>query len=299
MSLLDLNGNVHGELRFKLEFNRTAAEVSSLITDGLDNLLAQVGRSRSSVLAMGSAMPGPLGLDTKGQPKAVCEQYGQVIDTVKENFKCSTMVIDSNTNMAAVAELTTNQISDGDLVLVIRIGHAIRTALLVDGNILRGSGGLAGELGHIRIPSSDLPCTCGAIGCINTVASIGAIIDRCRATGTDVKDFDDLVELCRSGNQDARRVVMQAGEAVGYGLAAAISLVAPHVVIVSGPAIMADEFILGPLRDAVREVSIAEIYNGCRIIAGCAANNAECYGAGLRALREVQVMDWSLLKVSP
>lgn len=287
--LLDLDGNVCSELRSKAGINWKAGQVSSFLMDSLESLFAERSCSRASILSVGVAIPGPVDLDRDKSTDAACGEYDQVIQVLRKQFDCP-IVIDSNTNMAAVAEVKENKTQDNNLVLVVRVGHAVRTALMAAGKILSGSGGLAGELGHIKLPYNQSLCSCGMIGCINTVASIGAMLERSQAAGIDVGSFDELVTRCRSGDSDARQIVMEAGKAVGYGLSTAINLIAPHVVIVCGPAAAAEELILGPLRESASNACIAENYAKCRIITGQAGDKAECYGAGLLAIKQLSVV---------
>lgn len=280
--LLDLDGNVCSEVRSSVGFNWTAEQVSRLLMDSLQTKLAERFCSVTSILALGLAIPGPVDLGRDGRAEAVCGEYGQVIQILRKHFECP-MVIDSNTNMSALAEVKESQTQDSDLVLVIRLGHMVRTALVAGGKILSGSGGLAGELGHINLPYNQSLCSCGMIGCINTVAGIGAMLERSQRAGIDVGSFDELVTRCISGDSDARQIVKAAGEAVGYGLSMAINLIAPHVVIVSGPAAAAEELILGPLRDSASKTCLANNDDRCRIIAGRAGDKAESYGAALLA----------------
>ena len=287
--LLDLDGNVCSEVRSRVGFNWTAEQVSRLLMDTLQTELAERSCSRGSILALGVGLPGPVDLGSEGSAETICGEFGEVIQILRQHFDCP-IVIDSNTNMSAIAEVKESRTQDCDLVLVVRLGHMVRTALVSGGKILSGSGGLAGELGHVSLPHSQSLCSCGMIGCINTVAGIGAMLERSQDAGIDVGGFDELVIRCRSGDNDARQIVMAAGEAVGYGLSTAINLIAPHVVIVCGPATTAQEIILNPLRESTSKTCIAENYAKCRIIAGQAGDKAECYGAGLLAIKQLAVV---------
>jgi predicted NBD/HSP70 family sugar kinase len=283
ISLLDLDSNICAELNSKLASNWTAAEVSSFLIDSLDAMLSERCSSRTSILAMGVGMPGPVDVAGDGQVRAVHGKYGQVVQVLKTSVGCP-IAIDSNTNMAATAAIHEKQLCQTGLVLVVRLGHHVRTALFADGKILSGSGGLAGELGHIAIPYNASVCSGSMNGCINTIAGVGAMLERCVMAGLAADSFDDLVLLCQSGNGDAQRIVREAGEVVGFGISMAINLVAPHVVVITGPATAAQEFIFGSLLESTRKGCVAENLERCKVITEPALSHAECYGAGLVAL---------------
>ncbi len=284
-SVLDLDGRVITELRAQVDKDWTGVDVGSFLTGNLDAALTKLRSSRASVLGIGAAVPGPVGLNADGTTEELIGECRTAIQFLRQQLACP-LFIDSNTNMAAVAEMTENHLSKLDLVLVARVGHKIRSALIAGGDILGGSGGRGGELGHIRLPHCKLACSCGAVGCINTVSSLDAMIVLCNGAGLKVNTLDDLVSMCKSGNQTARQIVKEAGEALGYGLAMSINLLAPHVVLVSGPAIAAEEFFLGPIRETVSQLALADNFNKCRIIVGSTVHKPESYGAGLLALKK-------------
>lgn len=281
ISLLDLDGNICTERRSKFKSNWKAAEANTFLMDALKAMLAETHSSERGILAMGIGIPGPVDADER--ERSMHGKYGQAIEMLKKEIG-GPFVVDSNTNMAAIAAAHELQPRESGLVLVVRLGHQVRTALLVDGKILSGSGGLAGELGHIAVPDNHAHCRCGMTGCINTLAGIGEMLERCIRAGLAADSFDDLVTLCQSGNIDAQRIVQEAGEAVGFGISSATNLVAPHVVLVSGPATAAQNFIFNPLLETMEKRCVPGNLKRCKVITEPADTRTECYGAGIVAL---------------
>ncbi len=76
--------------------------------------------------------------------------------------------IDNDANFAAYAEWSKNNFNSLGLMT---IGTGIGGGIVINGNILRGSNGGGGEIGHIIYPGNQLPCTCGKNGCIETLVS--------------------------------------------------------------------------------------------------------------------------------
>ncbi|MEK8174853.1 ROK family protein [Streptomyces sp. M19] len=68
-------------------------------------------------------------------------------------------------------------------VLYLRLSHGVGGGLVVGGSLHRGAYGLSGEFGHITAESADGRCSCGGTGCLETVASVGAVLDAYRAAG--------------------------------------------------------------------------------------------------------------------
>ena len=63
--------------------------------------------------------------------------------------------------MAALAESHLGAARDSEEALVVRLGHEVRSALIIDHKLLKGAEGRAGELGHVRVPGIDRACKCG------------------------------------------------------------------------------------------------------------------------------------------
>ena len=294
--LVDLDGSVLNVFRLA-RIDWTAAEIYSNLSGRLQAAFAELGCSKRSVLALGLAIPGPVAQEVKNKPDAAKGEYGQFIHSLKNDFDCAVQ-LDSNTNMAALAEVTRSTLCESDVVLVVRLGHMVRTAIVANNQILCGSGGLAGELGHIAIPNNRFKCSCGLVGCINTVASTGAILDRALRAGVKASTFDEVIAECKSANQEELTLIIaEAASAVGYGLAAAINLIAPDVVIVSGPAAQAGDLVLIPLREALRRSALSDNLNRCRLLLGPAGDTAECFGAALFALEKLTAEADSLIDI--
>ena len=72
-----------------------------------------------------------------------------------------------------------------DEALVLKASTGIGLAIVADGRLVRGHRNAAGQLGHVKVPAADgLRCRCGESGCLETVASGWAFVERLRAAGT-------------------------------------------------------------------------------------------------------------------
>ncbi|HEY0540895.1 MAG TPA: ROK family transcriptional regulator [Actinoallomurus sp.] len=118
---------------------------------------------------------------------------------------------------------------------VVTVGAGIGSALVVNGGLVSGAYGVAGEIGHVPISPTGPACHCGGTGCVEAIASTGAIIDRARATtGEPELTMEQAVDRARGGDPKLREVFATAGNAIGLGLAALVNLFGPERVVVSG-----------------------------------------------------------------
>lgn len=140
-----------------------------------EELLSQLP-VRPSILCVGISSPGPLDSNTKRliyYSLSPDEQNIDLFSPFAERFQCPVFV-DKNLNCLAVAYKDRTSKPTQNMILIgIRAG--VGASCILDGNIYRGSGGDAGNIGHTRVPGSSKLCKCGKVGCLDAELSIYAI----------------------------------------------------------------------------------------------------------------------------
>lgn len=130
---------------------------------------------------------------------------------------------------------------------MVTVGAGIGCALSVQGQVLAGVHGVSGELGHLPI-AGDRPCHCGAVGCLETVASTPSILrEVSAAVGTDVTDLDAAIAWARR-DERAEAVFREMGHALGLGIASVVNLFGPQCVLLSGEGLAALDLFREPMR---------------------------------------------------
>ena len=143
----------------------------------------------------------------------------------------------------------------------VHVDAGIRSAIVLEGAVLYGHQGLAGNLAHLVIDAGGPACACGLRGCLDAVASDRAIevaAKSCRAFAQEtdrgrVFDVTGVVAAAERGDPDASRIVDRAGRFLGVALSHVINLVGLDTVVLDGPAFRAGEYLLRAVRDAVTE----------------------------------------------
>ncbi|MFE9450260.1 ROK family protein [Streptomyces sp. NPDC006739] len=140
--------------------------------------------------------------------------------------------VDNEANFGALAELWLGAGTPRDFLHVsAEIG--IGAAVVVDGRLLRGTRGFAGELGHVPVRPDGPPCACGGRGCLEQYAGEEAVL---RAAGLEPRE--DLVgllaERAGAGDERVRRALRDAGTALGIALTGAVNLLDPEAVVLGG-----------------------------------------------------------------
>ncbi|MDR3082491.1 MAG: ROK family transcriptional regulator [Streptomyces sp.] len=142
------------------------------------------------------------------------------------------LTVDNEANFGSLAELWLGDDTPLDFLHVsaeIGIGGAV----VVDGRLLRGARGFAGELGHVPVHPEGPECACGGRGCLEQYAGEEAVL---RAAGlTPGKDRVELLaERAAQGDKEVRRALRGAGAALGIALTGAVNLLDPQAVVLGG-----------------------------------------------------------------
>jgi predicted NBD/HSP70 family sugar kinase len=142
------------------------------------------------------------------------------------------LTVDNEANFGSLAELWLGNDTPRDFLHVsaeIGIGGAV----VVDGRLLRGTRGFAGELGHVPVRPEGPECACGGRGCLEQYAGEEAVL---RAAGLTPGDdhVELLAERAAQGDKDVRRALRGAGTALGIALTGAVNLLDPEAVVLGG-----------------------------------------------------------------
>ncbi len=156
--------------------------------------------------------------------------------------------IENAANACALAEIWFDRRSNGmqDLIAV-TVSEGIGTGIIINGQLLRGVNGVAGEFGHVSLNESGPLCKCGNYGCWEMYASnTAAINEYMRITSganskkrnvqdeSDKPSIDDILHLSEQGDAKAVEVIERMGHYLGVGFSMLISGISPSMIVVIG-----------------------------------------------------------------
>jgi glucokinase len=170
------------------------------------------------------------------------------------------VVVDNDANASAWGELRRGSGRGYDDMLLVTLGTGIGGAIVIDGRIHRGTS-FAGEWGHMLYQPGGAQCDCGKRGCWETVASGPALVRiatdfiaqnpgsslSTRLRGEPLTG-ERITRAADAGDETARNLVAQVGEALGRGLCNLIAILDPQVVVVGGGLGSVGESLLAPAR---------------------------------------------------
>jgi predicted NBD/HSP70 family sugar kinase len=148
--------------------------------------------------------------------------------------------LENDVRALTVAEQWFGSGVDAESFAMVTVGTGIGCALFVNGKVVAGARGVAGEIGHLMVDRSGPLCHCGNRGCVEAIACTSAILAKVRAaTGDDVADLASAVELARNDFPGVRQVFAVAGHAIGMALAAVANFIGPERIVISGDGLVA------------------------------------------------------------
>jgi glucokinase len=192
------------------------------------------------------------------------------------------LVVENDANLAALAEHRVGAARGARISLTITVGTGIGCGVIVDGRVLRGAHGGAGELGHVPMDGR-FPCRCGVPGCVEPECSGSGIVARAREAGLVVPDAGAVFTAAAAGDPRATRLIERMTDRLGALIAAAVNLLDPEVIVIGGGVSNAGEALLTPLRAAVARYALASLRDGVRVVGAALGERAGVVGAGLVA----------------
>lgn len=136
---------------------------------------------------------------------------------------------------------------DCDNVLFVALGTGVASALLSSGRVVAGSS-WTGEIGHVRVGTSQAVCGCGALGCLEAVVGARALARHWREVSGQKGEAADFAQAVAAGDETAAGVWRQAVAALATVLAPAVAAAGVERVVVGGGLSNAGEVLLEPLR---------------------------------------------------
>ena len=250
-AVIDLRGRVLNSLTRPLD-GRDGRQALQLVFDVIDALIASNGAR--PLLGVGIGTPGLIDSASGTVRWAVNLDWAELAlgPIVSERYGVP-VVVANDSQAAALAELTFAEAGRRANLIVIRVGRGLGAGIIVNGQLFQGDGAGAGEIGHTASPAGEEQCRCGGVGCLETVASMRAMVATARNVDPQVVDDASLVTAFHAGQPLVHGIVLDAAHALGLAIACLIGALNVGRIVLVGPAAALGEAWL----DAVREKAFA------------------------------------------
>ena len=276
--------------------NRKAEMIVDDIVELCSDLSKEIGITLDKYDSIGIAIPG--GVD---------EISGNVIfapnipfsglnisEILSQKFGGKKVGVINDANAALMAELKFGAAVGFKDVVMITIGTGIGGAIAINGKILNGTNGMAGELGHVVIERNGKKCSCGRRGCFEIYASATALtkltekeIKKCRKAGENTImstaskiNAQVAFDAYKQGDSAAQRVIAEYIDALSCGIVSLINIFQPELFVIGGGVSGQKQFLLDLLvPNVAQEQYSRNIERKTKLLTALCGNDAGIIGA--------------------
>jgi glucokinase len=195
--------------------------------------------------------------------------------------------VDNDANVMAIGEAKFGAGKNNKDIICITVGTGIGGAIILGGEMYRGTRYCGAELGHSTIVVDGIQCKCGNYGCLEQYASAPAIVRQYEAYAMDAqmklegkqKDVRHIFDLYREADPLAKRAIDEAIYYLGRGIASFINIFNPQIVIIGGGVAEAGEIYIERVRETAFQYAMEMSRQGVEIVAASLGNDAGYLGA--------------------
>lgn len=265
----------------------------------------QKGRPED-VLGLGIAIPGTVNGASVDLLPNISLDLQLLLERLHDVFGCAELACLNDANAAALAEAAHGAGRGVGTFVFVTIGTGIGSGLVIDGKLVEGASGAAGEIGHLRVAKGGRRCGCGRRGCLEQYASARGIVrtfrevdanapavyadlDReeirssARIYPTSESDSKSVFEAYKAGDLRAERAVSTFTKALGFALGQVATIVDPDLFVLGGGVSLSAPIFFPALVESYR----ASVVEPCRSTAIAVAElgyDAGSLGAALYAM---------------
>jgi glucokinase-like ROK family protein len=218
---------------------------------------------------------------------------------LQERYQIPVFVI-NDSQAAALGEYTFGEgYQQSNNLVVITARHGIGSGIILNGELYQGDGGGAGEIGHVTmVREGGLPCRCGTIGCLETVASTQAVIRQVQLLSGDPAGinrtqlshrdaYDAVIRGYEGGDPQIIHVVMNAAHFMGLAISNLVGTLNIHRIVLSGEMTRFGQPWLDVIRETMEETTLYGLARETHVEIGTLGENGVLLGATALVLKDM------------
>jgi predicted NBD/HSP70 family sugar kinase len=274
-AVVDLRGRIIRSLRLPLD-GRDGQRAVDRVIELIEALRAD---SRHHLLGVGVGAPGLIDSDSGTVRWAVNLDWADLPlgPLLEERFGVP-VVVANDSQAAALAELTFFRRPRPQNLVVVKIGRGIGAGIILGGQLFQGDGYGAGEIGHVAAARGGAQCHCGSQGCLETVASMRAMVERASELRPGL-DEDGFIAAYRAGDEQVRAIAHEGAWYVGHTLAGLVGVLNVNHVLIVGPVAALGMEWLGDVRRMMRDGALQLLTRDTEVEYGHVSDDIVVLGA--------------------
>ena len=290
--IVNSEGTVIGSDSVKTQEHPDLDEYVSTVSSKIKALMQSAGITFDEIAGLGIGAPNASiytgtiekapNLPWKGESIPLADLFSKQLSGIPVKMT-------NDANAAALGEMAYGVAKGLKHFIMITLGTGVGSGIVIDGKMVYGKDGFAGELGHLIVDrSADARlCGCGRRGCLETYCSATGMIRtaRERLQGVTINGSKDVYDLAMQGNADAIAIFNETGKRLGQALADMVVFSSPEAFVFFGGLAKSGELLLKPTREAMEE-SMMPVFKGKTKLLVSTLKDADAAVLGASALIE-------------
>lgn len=267
------------------------------IAESIQRKMDELGETKERLIGIGMGAPGAVDKEKGIIYEAVNLGWPKNYPIVKllSDLSGLPVEIDNDANCAALGEMWKGAGNGAKNIACVTLGTGVGGGIIVNGDIVQGVKGAAGEIGHITIiPEGGAPCNCGKTGCLETVASATGIVRVAKDTiiqyegESSLKDLyiskgsieaKDVFDCMNQGDTLSASIIEQIMLHLGLVLANIGNVLNPEKIVIGGGVSKAGDLLLNPLQKYFNQFAYSAVSASTELAIATLGNDAGILGA--------------------
>ena len=298
-ALSTFDGNIISQTVVPTNASEGELPVLNRIISSINEVINGANITINEVEAIGIGSPGPLDAK-KGliitTPNLPFKNYN-LVQPIKERFNVP-VYLDNDANVAAIGEFMFGAGKGKENIVFFTVSTGVGGGAVLNGQAYRGNTSNALEIGHMTVAPDGPRCGCGNVGCLEAVASGTAIGKRGQEAvqtnvETSLKKYDKITSYevfveAKNGDAVAKEIVDKAMNYLGIGVANAISIFDPEMVIIGGGVSKVGDILFDTVKSVVKTRCFKAMSESCEIVPAGLGTDAGVMGAVALAILETK-----------
>lgn len=188
------------------------------------------------------------------------------------------VIVDTDTRAIGIAEQVLGKAQGIENVLIVKVSRSIGMSVILNGKMIMGGTGQAGEFGHLQFGKLGRLCVCGKKGCIETEVSGGALqtdlkealmagetSNHFQLENLDSYRYHDVLKAVLNGDALSLKLILDQADKLGQALGNIVNLLNPDLIVIGGEIVMIQDFFIDALKMGLKKTSLIDTLVNCRV----------------------------------
>lgn len=275
LALCDLEGRELIQIQRELVGQLTIDEVLATLTAAIEDLISNSTRKIRKLIGLAVTLPGlvnPESGEVLYMPTLTLNKVP--LAHLLETYFGLPCYVGNDTRSLALAEHFFGASRNNQDAILITIRNGVGSGIISKGRVLLGQNRNVGEIGHIQVERFGRRCHCGNFGCLETIVSNAAIVERTQEllarghTSTLSSSTLSIEQICRAANAGdalACQIIQETGEYLGRTIAIMVNLFNPEKILLAGEVVEADKILFPAIQRCVEQQSLPSFHHNLPI----------------------------------